>query len=419
MSQHEQISKQRDRVASGQDVRLLDHPELGEAGVARLQTGGPVAVVGVGTVGARVAHSLCAPGIPLLLVDQGEVEPANVGLQPYDQSDVGVPKAEALGRRLLAIRPDMSITSFVCDVRRLGPRVLFNCRLLIGAIDSFRDRVWLAQLATHLGIPLLDLALDGTGRSLFGRASGFDAAHGSSCYTCGWDAEIWDMVSREEGGSACAALAAARPMINPSTRRSEAPATLALPGLAEVIAGLGTIQAVRLLLGTARDRVIDRECRIDLTSGQFSESVRTRDPRCRSSHERWTIGLLDHTPLEQTLGSLMEEAGRMLGGEVTLGVPDEPFVLEAACSACKRKMETFFLARALPACPHCQGPLVPLLTGLRAQVGERDVAFARDRSWAELGVPLGGAVRACNDKGEERVYLFAAGKDPASQADGL
>jgi molybdopterin/thiamine biosynthesis adenylyltransferase len=417
MRQRERGSEAREDVAPGPDGRLLDHPALGEAGIARLRDGGPVAVVGAGTVGARVALALAALGVPLLLVDHGRVEPVNVGLQPYDLKDVGLPKTEALRRRLHAIRPDMSITWFMSDVRRLGPRVLADCRLVIGALDSFRDRIWIAQITTHLGIPLLDLALDGTGRSLYGRASGFDVVQGSSCYTCGWDADVWDQVSREGSGSACAALAAATSLTTPAATRPDAPATLALPGLAEVVAGIGTIQAVRILLRTAQERVIDRECRINLSSGQYSEAGRTRDPRCRSSHQRWTTVLLDRTPLEQSLASLFEQASRILGGEVTLAVPGEPLVLEAACAVCQRTVATAGLSGALPPCPTCQGPLTPMVSGLRAEFTHREIAHAQDRSWGELGVPLGGAVRASNLEGEERVFLFAARKERACRGD--
>jgi molybdopterin/thiamine biosynthesis adenylyltransferase len=393
----------------GPDGRLYAHPEIGAAGITRLRAGGPVAVVGLGTVGARGALALGSLGVPLLLIDSGHVDPVNVGLQPYDRDDVGRLKTEVLGRRLRAIRPELALTSHAEDVRRLGLRLLAPCRLILGAVDSFGVRVWLAQAATHLGIPYLDLALDGTGRALYGRVSGYDPGGGSACYTCGWDSETWDGVSREEGGSGCAVLAAAIHAADASANatRLEPPPTLALPGLAEVVAGLGTIQAVRLLLGTEHVRVIGRECRINLSAGRYSEAALTRDPRCRSSHRPWTIQLLDRVPAELSLGSLFERAGRCLGGEVMLTVPDRPLVLQAACPACRCPVATARLREALPPCPTCQGRLIPLVAGLRTRFGPGDVAQVLDRTWAELGLPPGGAVCAVSQSEEERVFLFA------------
>jgi molybdopterin/thiamine biosynthesis adenylyltransferase len=394
----------------GPDRRLCDHPEIGAAGIARLRAGGLVAVAGLGTLGARVALALGTLGVPLLLIDPGRVEPVNVGLQPYDRDDVGRLKTEALLWRLCAIRPGLALACHAQDVRLLGPRLLEPCRLIVGAVDSFTARLALSETATHLGIPYLDLALDGTGRALYGRVSGYDPSRGSACYTCGWDAETWDSVNREEGGSGCAILATA--IHAAEATRSEAPPTFALPGLAEVIVGLGTIQAVRLLLGTTEPgHVIGRECRINLSAGRYCEAMLTRDPRCRSSHRRWTTELLDCVPAGLSLGALFARAGRCLGGDgdVVLAVPDRPLVLQAACPACRHPVATTCLHEALPPCPACRGPLIPLIEGLRTRIGPEDVAQSLDRTWADLGVPPGGAVQATNRDGEERVFLFASG----------
>jgi len=393
----------------GPDRRLRDHPEIGASGIAQLRAGGPVAVAGLGTLGARLTLALVALGVPLLLIDSGRVEPVNVGMQPYDCDDVGQLKTVALLRRLGAIRPDLAATSYAQDVRQLGPRLLLPCRLIVGALDSFNARVALYQTATHLGIPYLDLALDGTGRALYGRVGGYDPSGGSACYTCGWDSETWDGANREEGGSGCAALAASDTMV----ARPETSPTLALPGLAEVVAGLGAIQVVRLLLGSdpALSRVIGRECRINLSAGRYSEATLTHNPRCRSSHRRWTTFLLDRAPAEQSLASLFELAERSLGGAIALAVPDQPLVLQAACPVCRRPVATVSLRGTLPPCPMCRGRLIPLVAGLRARFGTEDVAHVLDRNCAELGVPPGGAVCATNRNEEELVFLFACDRD--------
>ncbi len=89
----------------GPDSRLEANPALGPEGLARLRAGGPVAVVGLGTIGSRVAAALATSGVPLILIDSGKVERVNVGLQLYEEEDVGLSKCEALACRLRRIRP--------------------------------------------------------------------------------------------------------------------------------------------------------------------------------------------------------------------------------------------------------------------------------------------------------------------------
>jgi hypothetical protein len=374
-----------------------------------LRRGGPVAVAGLGTVGARLAASLASLSVPLLLVDHGRVEPVNVGIQPYTQSDVGMEKTAALRNLLHASRPGLPVECLTVDVERVGPRTLGRCRLIIAVVDSFRTRVGLAQTATRLGLPYLDLALDGTGRSLLGRVSGHDVISGGACYTCGWDTQTWDEINHEESESGCVALSQAVSSTPFHETVSAPPATLALPGLAEIVAGIGMIQATRVLLGSERERVIDRECRINLSSGQYTESRLTRSSRCRSSHLQWTTLLLDRVPAELSLAALFDLATQHLEGNVMLAVHDEAVALEGACPPCQRSVSTVCLRGSLPPCPSCQGRLIPLVSGLRARFDRADIAPALNRSWSALGLPPGGAVVASNRHGHELVFLFDDG----------
>lgn len=382
----------------GPDARLIAHPALGGPALRTLRAGPPVAIAGAGTIGARLAMALAALGVPVVLLDRGTVEAANVGLQPYERRDLGMRKTEALRRRLLAVRPELDVACRHGDVRRLGPRVLAGCRLLVLALDSFSDRVFLAGMAAGLGLPVLDVALDGTGQTLIGRVAGFDPASGGSCLTCGWDDLTWAEVSGEAGGAGCAALAAERP---------EAPATLALPGLADVVAGIAAVQVARLLLGTERGRVVDRECRIDLGTGRYRETVLTRDGRCRSPHSRWVVHELDQTAEIVTIQRMLMRSEEDLGPGVRLSAHADELVLESACPTCGRTMAAVRLRSALPPCPECGGRPVPLSHSVRASIGRADAPISLDLTWADLGLPPGGAVHARGTDGAEIVYLFA------------
>ncbi len=268
---------------------------------------------------------------------------------------------------------------------------------MIGCVNRFAPRVGLARTTTALGVPYFDVALDGSGNSLYGRVSGFDAGHGTACYCCGWDQENWDMLSREEGVSGCAALVAVTP---------DAPATLALPGLAESVAGLSVIQAIRFLLGCEPERVLGREWRLNLSAGRLSDTGLSPDPRCRLGHRPWPIVELGQRPAELTVAALFEQAAARLGATSPWAPPTSLW-----CS--KRVVSDARARRSRPACGvayrgrhACQGALVPLVTGLRPWFCRSEVIHLLDRTWAELGLVPGGAVLAVRGGLAEVVFLF-------------
>src|SRR5262249_15139488 len=158
---------------------------------------------------------------------------------------------EALRDRLAWLRTDIPVTTYASEIQTLGPGVLADCRLVVGCVDSFSTRRWLAEVTTLLGLRYIDIALDCTGRSLYGRVAAFDSARGTACLACGWDEELWREIG-EERPTGCVALAGREP---------GAPATLALPGLADALAGIGAIDTIRALVGFD-EAVFGRELRL-------------------------------------------------------------------------------------------------------------------------------------------------------------
>jgi molybdopterin/thiamine biosynthesis adenylyltransferase len=383
--------------AYGPDVRLEAHPSLGPDRLTRIREGLPVAIVGLGTVGSRLGLALATLGVPLYLFDSGRVESVNAGFQAYDLDDVGQTKCDALTRRIHAVRGGLAVRCFPADVRAVGPGALCQCRLVIGCVDSFAARVWLARTTTALAVPYLDLALDGTGNSLYGRVSGFDTGHGTACLGCGWDDHNWEIVNREQEGSGCAALAASAP---------EAPSTVALPGLAECVAGLGAIQAIRILLDNDSTRVLGREWRLNLSAGRLDETRLEPDQGCRLEHRPWTVVKLEHRPSELTIRQLFDRAADQAGGECVLGVDDNPLVLAAGCSGCRREVALVSLRSSLPICATCNLALVPLVWGLRPWFGRAEASSFADRTWAELGLAQGAGVLARHPGRPQEIALL-------------
>lgn len=69
--------------------------------------GKTVAIWGCGALGGQVALHLARAGVAkLILRDSAVVTPGILVRQPYDDADIGMPKADALAAKLCAIRPD-------------------------------------------------------------------------------------------------------------------------------------------------------------------------------------------------------------------------------------------------------------------------------------------------------------------------
>jgi molybdopterin/thiamine biosynthesis adenylyltransferase len=365
--------------------------------MARLHGGEPILIAGVGNLGHRAAAGLAPLKVPLWLVDHGLFETENVGLQLFTVRDLGHNKAGAAQRHLLDIDPLLPVRAFAGDIRAFDLRELRGCRLVIGCLDNLSDRLWLMQTTMHFGIPYLDVALDGSGQSLYGRVSGLAGNHETACLACGWDDSNWQEVA-DETPAACRAL-----WNKPAT---VAP-TLALPGLSDMVAGLAGVQATRLLLGFETDRVLGREVRLNLTTGDLAETRLRRDPQCRLDHRRWAIDPVERSASQTTLCDLFEYATSELGGDVRLSVYGDHLLLEAACPTCRRRLVACRLGSALPDCGECGTPLVELSTHQRDWFDEQDVAADLGRAWAELGLKAGRAVLARGRNGD-RAYLLSA-----------
>src|SRR5438132_1100871 len=70
------------------------------------------------------------------------------------------------------------------DIRRLGLGALRECDLLVSCLDSKTGRAAVNGIATRLGIPWVDGALDGAGRSMFARVAAYDPRSLGGVATC-------------------------------------------------------------------------------------------------------------------------------------------------------------------------------------------------------------------------------------------
>ena len=152
------------------DERFLRNEMLwGKDGQARL-TAAHVIVFGLGGVGSYVAECLARAGVgELTLVDSDTVALSNLNrqLEALD-STVGLPKAEAVARRVRDINPYAVLHPMEALYNADNREQFFpaGCRYdyIVDAIDLVSCKLDLAETARRLGVPLI-MAL-GTGSKL-------------------------------------------------------------------------------------------------------------------------------------------------------------------------------------------------------------------------------------------------------------
>jgi molybdopterin/thiamine biosynthesis adenylyltransferase len=130
-----------------------------------------IAIVGLGTLGVRVAKQLPA-GTPLLLIDYDTVEEENLGTQ-YPAEALGLPKVEAC-RRLY--HHDASIIHKHIDVTTIG--VLAEAELVIDCTDNMLARYLINDYCAREGIPWIHSAMSDTA----GTVAAF--VPGGPCFAC-------------------------------------------------------------------------------------------------------------------------------------------------------------------------------------------------------------------------------------------
>jgi molybdopterin/thiamine biosynthesis adenylyltransferase len=123
-----------------------------------------VFVAGLGSGGSYIAEQLVRAGVgSLVLVDPDEVEAANLSRTGYETADIGRPKTEALARRLLRIRPDLSLETDPRPLGADGPEALAaafsRTDLVLALTDDPSAQSLLNHAVWHSGTPAVFASL--------------------------------------------------------------------------------------------------------------------------------------------------------------------------------------------------------------------------------------------------------------------
>ena len=232
--------------------RQLLLPEVGLEGQRALKRG-RVLVVGAGGLGSPVLLYLAAAGVGTLgIVEHDRVELSNLHRQVlFDVHAVGLPKAEAARRRLVALNPNIKV---VVHAEKLVPdnaaTLVRDYDVVVDATDNFTARYLINEACVRAGKPNVSASI----LRFEGQLSVFVPGQGP-CYRC-----LFPEPPPPHLAPSCA----------------EAGVLGALPG---TIGALQATEAIKLLLGM-KSPLIGRLLTFDAIHMQFQTLEVARDTGC-------------------------------------------------------------------------------------------------------------------------------------------
>jgi len=138
-------------------VRQLSMDGFGEPQQEKLARAA-VLVAGAGGLGCSVSLYLAAAGVGhLRIVDDGVVELSNLNRQvAYSEQDIGIPKVEAIGRRLEGLNEGIEVEHHRVRMDEGNlPSLISGCDAVIDALDTLPTRYAVNQAALSLGVPVI------------------------------------------------------------------------------------------------------------------------------------------------------------------------------------------------------------------------------------------------------------------------
>ncbi len=368
-----------DRLARVRGTSLLTGDPFARWRTAR------IAIIGAGALGSHFALAVVRSGAVVLAIDADRVEAHNVGTQAVPIAAVGRRKVDAVVDACDAIEPGRAF-ALPIDVRGVGYGVLAACDLIVDCTDAGGLARHLTSISNAAAIPLVRLAVDGTGTREMGRVLVSHGGGGHACQLCSYGVE--DLV----GGP---------PTPCPGGRADDGAEGRAptLAGMATTLAvvGLGLLQAQRLVGGRDRERALDHETLLDLTGGVLHTLALARSARCLGDHAPITAVALASTTAEITLRGLFAKARDLLRApDPTLTPLAAPLALAAACSCGSGVVQPACVWSTPPACPRCGRAMYWRRDALLASIGAAQAAHLRilDAPLAALGIPDGALVVA-------------------------
>jgi molybdopterin/thiamine biosynthesis adenylyltransferase len=272
-----------------------------------------VAVIGVGSVGMRIAIHLARLQIgELWLVDtQRSCKPESVLTHPVSVC-FKQPKATVAARHCKKISPSTRVFSFVGQVQNLPLDALADVHICVMATDNLAAEIEVGNRCVHLGKRLVHAALHGESMTTQVRVFANTDAQGP-CPACTFGAVEWQQLSDQVQFS-CDGRLSGR-----AAQRISGPPTRSTSHLCSMAADLAINQILRqtLQLGNPVENTVVEYCGI---TNQTVTSQLERNPNCRCDHTRFR--------LERSLTPLKAQSFEQVAKEFGFDTTDSAFTLK-------------------------------------------------------------------------------------------
>lgn len=346
-------------------------------------------VAGAGMIGERLVMEAALSGARVIVCDFDTTSVANLGNQ---RGVPGTPKVESLVARCQPFAAGR-VRGVNSDVRHLGVGEFATADVLIDCSDDPALEFPLTQVSNGIGVPKLRLAVDGSGEREMGRVA---CSHGGGGYACGVCSYCEEDILRNAPRMSC-----------PGQARPTA-STLAGGALASAIAGVGLLQAQRLVTGNDHELVFNRTIVLDLTGWQVLPVRTERSEQCVSGHVRWELTSLRRSADDTTPGELLAESRRQLdSNEIDLEPYGHALNTAAFCPCGKRLPAVGTRWAAAPLCETCEVSMQWVTETRRTRLTADDLAELgiEDTPWTELGLPPRGAMIVARTDGKPPLRL--------------
>lgn len=227
--------------------------ELGIEGQERIMRARAL-VIGVGGLGSPVALYLATAGVGhLTLVDHDRVDLTNLQRQiAHTQDRIGLPKVESARQALLAINPELDITTLAerADAQRLDTLVA-DADVVLDCSDNFATRQALNAACVRHRVPLVS----GAAIRFDGQLAVYDPRRQDSpCYACVFPPDTDFEETR------CATMGVFAPLVG-------------------IIGSMQAAEALKLLSG-AGEPAVGRLLMLDGRAMAWSDIRLPRNPAC-------------------------------------------------------------------------------------------------------------------------------------------
>jgi sulfur carrier protein ThiS adenylyltransferase len=355
---------------------------------------GRVGVAGCGVLGSRLVPELVRSGIGhCTTFDYDLVSEENLGTQCFTLS--GLYKTDAL-REQCNLICDGIVESRPIDIRHAGIGELAGLDAIVDCTDDPNLQWTLTEISNGLGIPMLRIAVDGSGERELGRVQ---VSHGGKGYACRLCSKSLEQLIPALPRTPC-----------PRARPGSLPPSIVGSGIAMNVVGIALVQLQRLLGRKSDNQVFNSQIYVDLDNFQIIALTEHCSEKCISGHVTWDPITAETDSSGITFGELFDLAARLIGWAVDVIEPYNHALCLAARCECGETIEAIGTRWAMP--PYCEKCHRLMFWELHTQKPSWTYREAKNadillRTLAELGLPPAGAMILARkqDKSLKRIVL--------------